>query len=105
MNWRECIRQNEAYGLGSRFDWPTGPDGIDCNPAFTFNDMTGFAGWVWTWPGDYLLSLPSVRTFFDMGMGTAVGSGWSYAFPVALYALVIILGELVGELRFPRSRL
>jgi hypothetical protein len=43
MRWQECVRQLDAHGLGSRFSWLKGPDGIDCNPAFTINNLTGTA--------------------------------------------------------------
>ncbi len=82
MNWKDCVRESELYGIRSRFEWPVGEgqSGFDCNPdAFTINDIWGAIGWIWTWPGDYLLSLPKVQSFFETGTETVVGSGWSTA--------------------------
>ena len=67
MNWKDCVRESELYGIRSRFEWPVGEgqSGFDCNPdAFTINDIWGAIGWIWTWPGDLLLSLPKVQSFF-----------------------------------------
>jgi hypothetical protein len=81
MNWKECVQLNERYDLLSRFEWPGGDGkaGFDCNPDFTFNDVWGAVSWLWTWPGDYLLNLPEVKSFFELGPETVVGSAWSMA--------------------------
>jgi hypothetical protein len=81
MDWKECVRQNEHLGIRTRFEWPIGDgqSGFDCNTAFTFNDVWGGISWVWTWPGDYLLNSDAVRSFFELGQETIVGSWWSTA--------------------------
>ena len=91
MNWRDCIRQNERLGIASRFDWPIGDGkpGFDCHDAFTFDDVTGALGWIGTWPGDYFLSFPVVRSLFGMGQQVTVGGLWSSALFVVLLALVL----------------
>ena len=33
MNWKECVKFNEAYDFGSRFEYPKGEIGFDCNDA------------------------------------------------------------------------
>ena len=91
MNWEECAALNEASGALSRFDWPVGEgkSGFDCNEAFTFSDVTGAVGWLWTWPGDYLLSLPWLQSFFGLGSETVIGNGWSYAVPAILCTVAL----------------
>lgn len=81
MNWKDCVRQNELIGIRTRFEWPVGQykGGFDCNDSSTVNDILGGISWLWTWPGDYLLNLPEVKSFFEMSSETVVGSGWSSA--------------------------
>jgi hypothetical protein len=65
---------------GSRFSWPeNGINGFDCRDEFTINDLWGVVSWIWTWPGDWLLSQEGVQTFLDMDPGTVIGSWWSSA--------------------------
>ena len=81
MNWTECVKYKEAYNLEYRFEWPSSELGLgfDCNQALTFNDFWGGLVWIWTWPGDYVLNLTSVKSFFEMQSDTVIGSGWSVA--------------------------
>lgn len=90
MDWKECVQLDEKFQIRSRFDWPVGEGrgGFDCNDAFTFNDVWGAIAWVWTWPGDYLLNIPGVKAFFELGPETIVGSSWSGA----LSWLALMLG-------------
>ena len=46
MNWRDCVAQNELFGIRTRFDWPVGDGkgGFDCNDATTINDFVGGMG-------------------------------------------------------------
>jgi hypothetical protein len=74
MDWKACVAQSEKLGIRSRFDWPTG-EGFDCNPtAFTFNDVWGGISWVWTYPGDFILSSEPMRSFFELGNEPIIGS-------------------------------
>ena len=68
---------NEYHGEFSRFEWPKGGKGFDCNTAFTINDIWGSISWVWTYPGDYFLNLDPVQVFLDMPKETVIGSTWS----------------------------
>jgi len=102
MNWKECARYEDSNGYRSRFEWPVGEgkSGFDCNEAFTISDIWGAISWVWTWPGDYLLSLSGVRSFFEISEVTQIGNGWSYAFPfLAYFGLLIFLALIVGLAR------
>lgn len=75
MNWKECARLLDTAVDRSRFEWPTGW-GFDCEPnTFTINDIWGAISWIWTWPGDWLLSRPGLQSFLDGAVqGTVVGS-------------------------------
>ncbi|MCF3594186.1 hypothetical protein LZG00_09255 [Rhodobacteraceae bacterium LMO-12] len=86
MNWKECVKFNEAHGLADRFDWPVGPNlsGFDCNEAFTFNDVWGAVAWVWNWPGDYILNSDAVKGFFEIGPETIVAGMFSIWLPIIL---------------------
>lgn len=99
MKWNECARLFEEMDLQSRFDWP-GVGGFDCQAdTFTINDIWGAISWVWTWPGDYLLSLQEVQTFFDFeAKGEVIGSGWSTLIGWVIFWLVFlaIIGALIS---------
>ena len=95
MNWKECVKFNEAYDFGSRFEYPKGEIGFDCNDAFTFNDVWGFVSWIWTWPGDYLLNISEVRSFFEME-GTVIGHTAS---TVLGWVLLFVIMALAGDRR------
>ena len=92
MNWKECVRFNEQYDVRSRFEWPVGEgrSGFDCSDAFTFNDIWGGVSWLWTWPGDYLLNLQSVKAFFELSPETVVASGWSTALGWAIFLMLVV---------------
>lgn len=98
MKWDECMHVSEALGL-SRFSWPIGDgiNGFDCKPlTITINDFFGVIGWVWTWPGDWLLSSPEIQTFFDMEQGVVIGSWWSTAL---IWGVLFGLVSLIGQQR------
>lgn len=84
MKWKECVEFNEFYGINSRLEWPSN-GGFDCDPtAATINDVLGAISWVYTYPGDWIISRPVVRSFFEIDPSTVVvGSGWSWVFPGA----------------------
>lgn len=102
MNWKDCVKHNEAFDSRSRFELP---GSFDCNDAFTISDIWGAISWFWTWPGDYLLNIPNVRSFFEME-GTVIGHtastfvGW-FLFFLCVNFLVNFLGPLedgdIGE--------
>lgn len=93
MKWTECARLVEEFNVRSRFDWPAeGVNGLDCNEATTINDLLGLVGWVWTWPGDFILSSPGAQSFFELTNETVIGSGWSVALPLfLLFTLFAVL--------------
>ena len=99
VNWKECVRTNELYDFLSRFEWPVGEGkpGFDCNQDFTINDIWGAVSWLWTWPGDYLLNLPIVKSFFEIGPETVVSSGWSTAFGWILFLVFMFILSLTEE--------
>lgn len=99
MNWKDCVHQNEGDGLVTRFEWPLDAyiNGFDCNDALTYNDIWGAISWVWTWPGDYLLNLPQVQSFFEMDAGTIVGSWWSTALGWLILFAYIIINETFSD--------
>ena len=95
MDWKDCASQRLDTYLESRFKWPT-PElgGFDCNPDFTFSDIWGAISWIWTYPGDYLLSMPGVRSFFEMEGFVSIGSTWS---TVLTWIFLILLLNLIRE--------
>ena len=79
----------EVLTSGARFSWPQrGVEFIDCEPNLTISDIWGAVSWVWTWPGDWILSQEPMRTFFEIEGGSAVGTlastlfGWFVLFTV-----------------------
>jgi hypothetical protein len=94
MNWKDCVSQVEYFGLGDRFTWPPDLRGFDCKPdAFTISDAWGAIAWVWTLPGDWLLSQEPLKTFFEIEGTTAVGTTGSVilGFPILFVILAIWL--------------
>jgi hypothetical protein len=80
----------EQYIPGWRFQFP--PDGIemiDCNPDFTISDIWGLASWLWTWPGDWLLSQELLKTFFEIDGPSAIGAGASYVLPWLAFLIIV----------------
>lgn len=75
MNWKECAEIREALNPGARFEWPpTFLNGFDCTQDFTVSDVLGAISWLWTWPGDYILSSEPFRTFFEIEQPVAIGA-------------------------------
>lgn len=101
MNWQECIESLEPYGIRSRFEWPAeGLAGFNCQDGVTISDAWGLIAWLWTWPSDWLLRLPSVNAFFELDPlhtgGTASGIltfALIYAF---LFGIALIGGLLTS---------
>lgn len=91
MRWDECMRVIEETGF-SRFSWPGGGgiNGFDCNPNITINDLWGVVSWIWTWPGDWILSQQEIQIFFDMEPGAVIGSWWSTALT---WVILVALGS------------
>ncbi|WP_439521084.1 hypothetical protein [Marivita sp.] len=96
MNWKECVRFMERYDLGDRFTWPPNLMGFDCEPdIFTISDVWGAISWVWTWPGDWILSLEPIRTFFEIEDQTALAAvpsiviGWI----IFLFLFTVVMGD------------
>jgi hypothetical protein len=92
MNWRDCVWLNESVGVRSRFEWPVGAgkSGFDCDPAFTPDDLMGALGWTLTWPGDYLVSSPGVRSFLRIEPQATVGNLWSACLAVLVLMLLAV---------------
>ncbi len=89
MDWKECVELLQTYDLGNRFTWPPNGLSFDCNPeAITISDVWGAVSWVWTLPGDWVLSQEPARTFFEIEGSNAVGTtasifiGWMILFIV-----------------------
>ena len=75
MNWKECVNLLELYDLGDRFTWPPDALGFDCDVEnFTISDVWGAISWIWTWPGDWVLSQEPIKTFFEIEGATATGA-------------------------------
>ena len=74
MNWKECVNLLELYGVGDRFTWPPDAMSFDCEADFTISDVWGGIAWVWTLPGDYVLSQEPLRTFFEINGNQAIGT-------------------------------
>jgi hypothetical protein len=91
MNWSECAAAMESEGRYPRLAWPLGEGraGFDCNPdAATASDVTGAAAWILTWPGDYILSRPAVRSFMEMGPDPVAGSGWAWVLVIFAFLML-----------------
>jgi len=100
MNWKECAQLMEGYSPGWRLTWPEhGFNEFDCNADFTASDVWGGISWLWTYPGDYLLSQEPFRTFFEVEGVTAIGLTGS---TVIGWALLVLLFAVWGgvESRF-----
>ncbi len=62
--------------------------GFDCdNGAFTISDVWGAISWVWTLPGDWVLSQEPISTFFEIAGETAIGAIGS---TLAMWAMLIL---------------
>lgn len=84
----------------SRFSWPQeGSGGFNCSPDFTISDLTGAAQWLWTSPGDLILTVKSLHQFFEI-QGPAVGHIFSYVFGFFFFpvALMLILYAAIAML-------
>ena len=93
MNWKAYTAQRNIFGPDDRFSWPSdGIASIDCSPGFTISDLWGAISWVWTWPGDYLLSTEPMKTFFEIEGATAIGATGSTVFGwvIAIFVLLIL---------------
>ncbi|MFB9223009.1 hypothetical protein [Paracoccus cavernae] len=87
MKWAECAALSESLGH-SRFLWPSG--GItefNCEPGFTLSDLTGAISWIWTYPGDFILRVPSIASFLEVP-SASIGGLLSSAITFGLFALI-----------------
>ncbi len=92
MNWKECVRMLEQYEPGDRFTWPDPVFGFDCDPeAFTVSDVWGVISWIWTYPGDWVLSKEPVGTFFEFEGATVVGALGSTILGWFLFVILVSL--------------
>lgn len=65
LNWKECVASKELYY--SRFTWPDKAwGGFNCSEDFTVSEVWGAIAWIWTWPGDWVLRLEPINTFFEL---------------------------------------
>ena len=100
MDWKECVRWRESFGIHDRFTWPSnGLSGFNCEEGVTVSDLTGGFMWTLTYPGDWILSQGPVARFFEMSH-PVVGTTASFVFGALLvicagaYAIVM-LGEML----------
>lgn len=98
MNWKECAQIMENYYPGWRLRWPErGFNEFDCHENLTISDVWGCISWIWTYPGDFLLSQEPLRTFFEVNGLTAIGLtastfiGW-----MILFLLIVWVGIVAG---------
>mgnify|MGYP003133120368 CR=1 FL=1 len=94
MNWKECASRLEAILPGGRFHWP-GWNGFDCSQDFTISDVWGGISWIWTWPGDWILSREPLATFFEIEGSTAIGATGS---TILGFLILLIIVGLLGSL-------
>ncbi|PWG16338.1 hypothetical protein DFK10_11890 [Salibaculum griseiflavum] len=95
MNWAQCAERMEDYMPGWRLMWPS--DGIeffDCEAGLTISDVWGAISWIWTYPGDWILSQEPLRTFFEIEGQTAVGATGS---TILGWLIFLILAGLVSN--------
>ena len=102
MNWKECIELRESLNPGARFEWPPGGlTGFDCAVPMTISDVWGGLSWVWTWPGDYILSMEPLRTFFEIQPPGPIGTLASTFLGWVIFVVLCMASEFV-ELPFSR---
>lgn len=90
MNWKDCASRLEQYYEGWRFVWP--PEGwsqFDCEQGLTISDVWGAVSWIWTWPGDWVLSQEPLRTFFEIQGTSAIGTTASTVLGWFIFLVVI----------------
>lgn len=89
MNWKECAALKEDLAEGRpefiadspRFQWPSdGIAGFNCEAGVTISDIWGMISWVWTYPGDLILSFEPVGRFFEIEGPVAIGAVGSTIF-------------------------
>ncbi len=96
MNWKECVGLLQRYNLGDRFTWPPDALTFDCEPdAFTISDVWGVISWVWTWPGDWVLSQEPARTFFEIEGTNAIGTTGSTFIGWLLFLIIMLIFGLL----------
>ena len=99
MNWKECIELRESLNPGARFEWPPGGlTGFDCAVPMTISDVWGGLSWVWTWPGDYILSMEPLRTFFEIQPPGPIGTLASTFLGWVIFVVLCMALELVEAL-------
>lgn len=99
-DWRECAQAMYTLAGRSRFSWPQeGSGGFNCSPDFTISDLTGALRWLWTFPGDLILTIKPLHQFFEI-QGPAVGHLFSYVFGFFFFpvAFMLILYAAVAAL-------
>ena len=83
MNWKDCVRLKLSLAedklatieANPRFQWPSdGIAGFDCEKGVTIHDIWGVISWIWTYPGDLILSYDLPRNFFDIEGAVAIGA-------------------------------
>lgn len=95
MNWAECSRHQEWTGIRNRFSWPSdGLAGFNCEAGTTVSDIWGAVAWLWTYPGDWLLRLPSVNKFLELE--PLHTGGWASGLvPLVAWVVIIVVAEAV----------
>jgi hypothetical protein len=118
MNWKECAALKERslevrpkfLSESPRFQWPTeGISGFNCESGVTISDIWGVISWVWTYPGDIMLSIEPAKKFFEIEGTVAIGAvgstilSWLLMIPLLGFYVVIKeegAGSLIGCLPF-----
>jgi hypothetical protein len=96
MNWKDCAAQMELISPGARLSWP-GINGLDCSQDVTISDVWGVVAWLWTYPGDWILSQDPLHTFFEIEGPTAIGAIGSIILGfVIAFMLIAFLDSLIG---------
>lgn len=98
MNWKDCITLLNDYRPSSRFIFPENISDFDCDrDVLTASDVGGFVSWLWTFPGDWLLSQEPFLSFFELNHTVVVGMPASSWLPWGLLFICIWLMSLLGD--------
>lgn len=99
MNWADCSKSAEAIFAQSRFSWPTtGWEGFNCETGLTVTDVTGGIAWIWTYPGDAILRLPAINSFFELSPHQTGGALSGVITLAMLWVAMIVLGGILDAL-------
>lgn len=92
MSWVECYRL-----LDDRFSLPEiGIAGMDCRPELTISDLSGFAGWLVTYPSDGIITYLGFSNFLELG-DVSIGATW----PAMIFWFIVfcVVASLLDTLK------